>query len=275
MNKLFKPRCLRRIFLCLAMLFPIVYLCGGLFFALAGAHGEQMFAEPVYVQDYVDINNISGNGNYKLHVTGSFENYLKNDFTNQNIYFDYTYNNNEYTYVRIFNYDNVRYIGTERLATYNFFADYNIVTDTYYQYQYYDFYGDETLNTFTYFLDNYSISYNLQKLVNVPTEVISENNSAYTDFIFSQPFAKDNFITTLGKDLINGSTKGFNPMNELFRTINTNIMHFEDTDGLAMFGLGYVYYAVNVLIIYEILVLAVKLIILPLRAVDVFDKEDI
>lgn len=112
--------------------------------------------------------------------------------------------------------------------------------------------------------------------MSVPTEYVPENNSAFSDYLFGKPFAKDNFITQIGMDVVDGNGNGFQPIAQLIQYVNENMMGYSDTDYTAMFVIGYSYYAINTLIVYEIVVIAVKLLLLPLKAVDVFDKgEDI
>lgn len=263
---------IRRLLLLLSLIFPIVYLCGGLFFGLAGAHGEQIYAEPVYTQEYIEVDEVSIDGDYKVTVNNilpALENY--SDIT---ITFEYTFNSVNQNRVIFFTTSNLRYFSSFGTNTY-YLGTYNIDTLAYTEnYKPWVFYSTEVIKPFIEFLKLKNCDYILERLQLVPTEVIPENNSAYTDFIFTQPFAKNNFISTLGRDLVDGSTKGFNPMNELFRAINTNVMHFDDLDSLAMFGLGYVYYAVNVLIIYEVIVLVAWLLLIPVKVMDGFHKED-
>lgn len=92
--------------------------------------------------------------------------------------------------------------------------------------------------------------------------------------VFSNPFDGSDFVTALGLSVLDGSSEGFAPIASLFQYVNANIFGFTPSNVLACFCVGYCYYAVNVLIVYELIVIACKLLLLPLKAVDIFDKED-
>ena len=94
MNKLFKPKTMRRILLFLALIFPVVYLCGGLFFYLNGAHGTDAIADDDTSYHY-DLNvEIDGN-TYRRWVYSDDVAYWYY-IGNENIYDSYLYQYPQY-----------------------------------------------------------------------------------------------------------------------------------------------------------------------------------
>lgn len=341
MNKLFKPKAMRRLLLFMALIFPIVYLCGGLFSALWGSHGEfdwheNTLVQPKTYQEAMQVDNFSYGDwnwdtgtdlgirygfslghllasdaygydlsfyvnefgvnvtvpdsitytvdNYGLGFNGSANALFGVGVDHSEFYFD---DSGSLTSSWVFPFylcDSAGQAVTAVVCSFNSPADEYLI----------EMFGCEVGDfswTLVHDLDWYgwgeSVYYfddgaHLPEGVSwpdylasyfVPTLKAVESDSL-SDYIFSQPFASNNFISELGEGVINNENAGFAPMNELFYTINENVLHFDQNDKLAVFGYGYVYYAVNVLIIYEILILAVKLIMLPLKAVDVFDNEE-
>lgn len=280
--KLFRPKAMRRCLLFMALIFPVVYLCGGLFSALYGSHGNITLAEPVYVDEFIEVDNFApGYSSYRLVVDDadsvravqavrttrivSNGSYTLNGYSRYTVDTSYgslySLNTSEGTYNDLYTYpysaSNPPFPIFTRNGTFSLPLPW-VFEGTY-----------DVLNPIL----NYFGSGSLYVLSSVPSSTVVESPVSFSDYLFSQPFASNNFISDLGSDVISGTAQGFAPMNSLFRYVNDSVMHFTPDNSMAVFGFGYVYYAVNVLIIYEIVILATKLIMLPLRAVDMFDKE--
>lgn len=106
-------------------------------------------------------------------------------------------------------------------------------------------------------------------------KVVEQTTEAptYSEYLFNQVFGHDNIVTQLGYYALSEEQKGFAPLSSLIRFVDDNILHWGDGNALAVFSYGYVYYAMSTLIVYEFVIIAIKLLLLPLKAVDVFDRK--
>lgn len=266
-------RFVRRAFLILALLFPIVYLTGSFFFALNGSNGNQLFAEPVYTEQFIDVDSYSTSGQYSWYVPNADRNKALVAFMT-----------NGAMYSCPITFNGVDYIQYGSFAVSSTFISIDLwdSSTSYFRLGY--LYRDSSSDPWSY---SWQVSnptfygdlfmYNgygtLSRLFSVPTEYVPENNSAFTDFIFTKPFSIDNFITELGVGVIEENASGFEPFRNMLYWFNDNMLGVTVGDGLGCFGLGYCYYALNVFAIYELVVLVVMVFTIPLKLTDRFTKE--
>lgn len=332
----------RRALLIIAILFPIVYLCGGLFFALAGSHGNFDWHDNTFVQwDYETAMQME---NFKYsdwdweneHGTrlGFSKGYLNFNIQDDVIlglhsdgvavgYYSYYdsgdspvnfglgfYNNVGYCALDLYFDSNVLFLDLINVSesidytfygclyfvdvndevVYSFIASYSVNGN----YDLHVYFNDTTTSDgwlpFTstsweawdgvvsiYFDDGANLPEGVEwndelRSYFVPTLKPIESNSL-SDYIFSQPFASDNFITSLGRGILDDTAFGFPPFRDMFNWFNDSVMHIESDDALGVFGLGYAYYAMNVVAVYELVVLVLMVFMLPLRITDKFMGE--
>lgn len=251
MNKLFRPKCMRRMAVFMALVAPIVYLFGSLFFALNGAHGTEVFAEPVYVNQWVDVDSLSdGDGDYRLSVNGVKNILSSSSFEIKSFAFDFNFNSNDETSVSFFTYSNSRRFGV-RGAAYLDIGVYYVDSSTYSENPsspwifYFSPNGD--VSSFIEYLDAFDVGYSLSLLMSVPTSEVPENAGAYSDYVFKNFFAKDNFLVQWGENAISENPYGFAPFGYFWRYLDLNVLHMSN-EQVGLMAYGYMYYAAHVLL---------------------------
>lgn len=103
---------------------------------------------------------------------------------------------------------------------------------------------------------------------------LSEDGMTFSQYLFSQPFVSDNFVSVLGRGVLNDDIGGFVPMATFFRFLDENLFGFGVSNDLAVFVYGYAYYVVNVVLLYEIVVIALKVLLIPLKMLESFDRRN-
>lgn len=294
----------RRALLILAILFPIVYLCGGFFFALAGAHGENVLATEetsIVEKKFVSykqmlVGNAIYSNNYYLDFSTddtSNKNYgpgfgtldmvrghkyvlLCNDFVlnNANGYWlfntsglyqsiplstsssIFTFNNNgstSFTFVLNGTSDTSLRIIKGFLNLFDLSYMFGLGYEPSLQ-EFLSYFPNKYYTFGTY--EHYELN-----IFGVPTE---------QNMLFYHLFGTNNFITDLGKGVLYDTAFGFPPFRDMFNWFNDSVMHIESDDALGVFGLGYAYYALNVVAVYELVVLVLMVFTLPLKITDKF-----
>lgn len=231
----------------LAMALPILYLGGSMIAGLCGAHGEQLWVDPVYTEEYVEVNSTREGGNYKYSITT-----LTYETPVFSINYPFEYNGADYGTISFFSagenlkalsisspYSNVAFVNSTTPAP--FVAD---------------FYFEGNWGFVNYF-DGV-----LYELMEVPTAVVPENNSAYSVFLFENFFPKNNFVERIGENALSENPKGFSPFGTMLRYLDSNMFHAGDTQtGLMVYGM--VYWSLHVIIadlVYHVLVFVPNLI---------------
>lgn len=243
--KMLKTKHFRRLAVFLAMIAPAVYLFGSLFSALTGAHGTEVFAEPIYTEQYVQVDGFSNDGDYKI----SFDvvSYLASEPSSFNLDFDFELNGREFKNLKCFYHSDNRYYVQARNDSLGFAYFYSYrPSDGDYRYDlaspWIVFSGVE----FSY-LPISSDYLTIFKLVYVPSAEVPENAGAYSDYVFKNFFAKDNFLVQWGENAISENPHGFAPFGAFWRYLDANMLHLSGQQ-IGLMGYGYLYYACHVLL---------------------------
>lgn len=233
-----------------AILAPMIYLFGSLFAALQGSHGEQVFAEPVYVDEWVEVDNI-GVGEYKFVFDSEKINDFRDNFVKTNtsvvVYRgNFIFNGTSYTSISNTYYDSIHYFFVASPQVFLMQgANNNINISSSLPWSFISS-SSEIIN---FFFDVLPYG-TLYKLESVPSSSVIESPSAYSDYIFKNFFVKNNFLAASGENVINGTPDyGFAPAAEMIRYIDSNMLHLANVEWGALV-IGYVYYAFHVTIVF-------------------------
>ena len=253
MTKFLKPKNMRRLALLSVLAAPIIYLFGGLFTGLIGAHGEIVFAddESSYVA-VTDTANIPSNDYmfiWDRNITG----------------FDIP---RAVTVKGLFESGGVAYRQMYIAPTYIYY--YPASSPTSNAEQAWSTNGWENgrdviefnSNDFPSFMS--WLSYG-QLMAKVPT---AKNNA---DFVFGQMFPEDNFVSKIGEDVFTGDISS-QPISQLIQYVDENMFDVEQYSW-GKFLYGYVYYAVTSVLIYEVVAISLFVLLLPIKALDIFEER--
>lgn len=244
MNKLFRPKCMRRMAVFMALVAPIVYLFGSLFFALNGAHGQEVLAEPVYVDSYVEVD-------------GAADNRFRFTFGSQDECKLFMVNSSNFYYSGVFNYggaefDHIRYVVSGNSSYLEFSS--SVVMAAYSNVSGNLVVGSagltfECVSTSSYLgLSSLFAPYGtVEAFTSVPSSEVPENSGAYSDYLFKNFFAKDNFLQEWGENAISENPYGFAPFGYFWRYLDNNFLHLSN-EQVGLMGYGYMYYAAHVLL---------------------------
>lgn len=235
MHRLFKPKTIRRMLVFAAMMAPAVYLFGSQFFAFAGAHGQQLFADvndPVTVV-YSGSSLRTGNYSYE---TGNY-NPTTNFFTTG--------------IVSVEGVDYLEFGGSVTASSQRYYAVYDENREFVRGLQ---SFGSSCLSSITVTNASYvavsffSVAQNSAYWENPSvTFVYSDVAYSYSDYVFGQFFDKDNFLVGWGENAISEDPKGFAPFGHFWKYIDDNMLHLSD-DQMGLMAYGYMYYAGHVLL---------------------------
>lgn len=239
--KMLKTKHFRRLAVFLAMIAPAVYLFGSLFSALTGAHGTEVFAEPVYVEEYVPVDNAVDKPFIAQFTVDSLQ-----DFILETPDFNYRctveFNGSDYTFIWLIDYDGYRRL---QVVTNAVVIQYNYSSETFsvplglrFVFKEGDFLAISQI--MAPYADLYVLS-------NVPSGETVTSPGAYSDYVFKNFFAKDNFLVQWGKNAISESPNGFAPFGAFWRYLDVNILHLSN-DQMGLMGYGYMYYCCHVLL---------------------------
>lgn len=270
---LLRKKALRRIALLTVLVAPIIYLFGTQIAGLAGAHGEEVFAEPVYVQGEVVSNSFNSNTN-KMEL---------DTLDNKNAWLDYvfgatsnpsglscTFNGliGQFTYGVWSSTEKTLLFKVTSSGNYNPVArlqngvrTINDNTPTW------SFEASNTrLNTLRYGYDGFKY----YEPALVASDSVESNSIAYTDYLFGNMFGKSNFLTEWGHSAIDNSA-GLPPVNQLLKFIAEDGLNIADSN-IGLMGIGYATYLLHAIMIYEFVALAIELLTIPLKIGDWFTK---
>ena len=238
--------------LCVALAAPLVYLFGSLFMSLAGAHGEQMYAQGEMTEQWIETNAYELGKNYRLTINDELNQSVIDKTTNQS--FNFLFSLNSYQCQKLIyqvTSTNKRLLLETTQNTYPGLLTYTIstqtlVTDT----------AMPWIMTFTCdaqaksFLDFANGRYTkLEVLQLAPSETSLENKASYSEYIFGQFFTYDNFLAESGREVLNGTPMyGFEPIGELVRYTDQNMLHLANLS-YGPLVVGYTYYCAHVLIV--------------------------
>lgn len=261
MNKLFRPKTMRRMAVFMALVAPIVYLFGSLFFALNGAHGQQVFAETtpteVYGDRVTDWNGFTSGAVYRVYIdTDYFMN--QSSWTtslNNSAFYGYSDLDSEgsfsspmylYTFspasgvpivsIAIRNSSNVTLIGYQKSGS-------SLVDNSTVEYVYFK-------PMSTNFWSNTDGAQLIKFFVFQKREVVPDFSLTpvgYSDYVFKNFFAKDNFLVQWGENAISENPYGFAPFGYFWRYLDTNVLHLSN-EQVGLMAYGYMYYAAHVLL---------------------------
>lgn len=285
MNKLFRPKCMRRMAVFMALVAPIVYLFGVAFSGLMGAHGNSPFdssdeivledKEIIYSQSFgrgsfnhtFDGNVLTGNNGYYSGSVSSSSNDLFNLVTIPVI------GGHVYCYCTFADGPNMSN-ATWQLWLSN--PDLSLIRYYVSTYVVFSVPNDDTV-TFrcAFYPGQYDVSFitNLFDLsVMYPDSPTYESLAADFDvskplpfsmasnvlvpvygvpdgsqYWFSQFFAKDNFLSRWGENAISENPYGFAPFGYFWRYLDSNVLHLSN-DQAGLMAYGYMYYASHVLL---------------------------
>lgn len=226
--KMLKSKNIRRICVLFAMLAPVIYLFGSLFSALGGAHGQQIFA---------DGENVSYN--YKLGV-------IKDTWINSEGVFYRNGGSVVSDYLEID--DDLGYIQTDQTVDWVYYFDSERV-----------FINRVSVSSNSFRLSTSSGAYAIfgrfvgfvgdYFVLNYPdvTSLPSISAASYSDYVFKNFFAKDNFLVQWGENAISETPFGFAPFGAFWRYLDTNVLHLSNVQ-IGLMGYGYMYYCCHVLL---------------------------
>lgn len=239
--KMLKTKHFRRIAVFLAMIAPAVYLFGSLFSGLTGSHGQQVFADTTDDGEY----------SFSLHFLKDKDlAYATGQPFNASNYYTSDY-------LPIYNGATLS-ISLEPVGTVNgnlqkhiFFygADYSFISysannDAYLTRTFVPVSGAVYFRLACgQFPDGLSGSY----IVYSPAGVPEIDASYYSDYVFGQFFARDNFLVQWGRNAISENPYGFAPFGAFWRYLDTNVLHLSN-DQMGLMGYGYIYYCSHVLL---------------------------
>lgn len=235
---------IKRLITTMALIAPIIYLFGTMFTYLNGAHGDIVLAEPVYTEEYVLADSYIDDGSsYEIRNVGSLESWLSTSPSFREDTPDLFFNGVEVSYIQAFYYGN-QYFGVYGVNGSSYYLA--TLSATYSEnYRPWIFSGD--IKYIYYRFLRAGVTFDLYKAVSVPTEVVPENNSANTAFLFGQMFPHDNFLSTIGADAVSDNPHGFAPFGAMLKFVDENMLHLADTD-IGLMGYGYFYYSAHVLL---------------------------
>ena len=114
-----------------------------------------------------------------------------------------------------------------------------------------DILGNEILSHNIYFDDGAhlpeGVSWNDELRSYFVPKVKALDTQTYSDYVFGQFFARDNFVSKIGEDSISETPHGFAPFGSLFRYIDDNALHMGDTQ-VGLMAYGYMYWCAHVLL---------------------------
>lgn len=232
--KMLKSKNIRRICVLLAMLAPVVYLFGSLFAGLTGAHGTQVFAdyESAESVEVSLVNRIDIDSNGQL-VTGGVNTFASSDYYHfdSNVTFEVFGETSSNFNIRPYFYD----------SDYNFLSYINMTNA---RTGVVDFSNGYYVRFASYFVGQ-SVTVLLTGFDVVSDAYLSAVR--YSDYVFGQFFAKDNFLEQIGKDVLSDNPHGFVPFASFWKYLDENMLHMGNMQ-LGLMGYGYVYYCCHVLL---------------------------
>lgn len=239
----------KKVVLLMALLAPMIYLFGSLFEALKGSNGQQVFAEPVYVQEYVEVDSYVEGYSYKMDIENVRALLTETPFVN--LQYSFNFSDGTTNYGRII--FNTSGDGARRRFGFddNYVATYTIATDTYNNIGLpASIYFDSIPSNLLIRLQRADIV--LYRLESVPSSTIIESPSAYSDYVFKNFFVKNNFLAVSGEKVINGTPDyGFAPAADMIRFVDGNMFHLANVEYGALI-IGYTYYAFHVVCVFLI-----------------------
>ena len=244
MTKFLKPKNMRRLALLAVLSAPIIYLFGGLFTGLIGAHGEIVFSDDV-TSSYVEFDSSSNIKSDKLmFVWDTFK-------PNLDIYLDFVSNGESFKRI----YSNAGSIYYYRDA-------YNVGV----------YVNNRWVGDYTSFTFDFSDYFLISSLVDNGTFYsFVPNPKDNADFVFGQMFPDDNFVSKIGEDVFSGDISS-QPICELIQYVDENMFDVSQYSW-GKFLYGYVYYAVTSVLIYEVVAISLSLLLMPLKVVDLFEER--
>lgn len=226
----FTRKNVRRLCVTMALIAPIVYLFGSLFFGLNGAHGVQLFADDpntnvivddVHLDQNVWVNTENGE---PFMVYGDYATSYKIALLPDSSV-SYSFTNATSTW-RVFFYSGdtfLRVVGIQNEGSlYDPDADSFRICSR----------GDDVSVRLTF---TYSDGPSFASSVN------------FGDYVFGQFFARDNFVSKIGADAISETPHGFAPFGSLFRYVDQIAFHMGDTQ-VGLMAYGYMYWCAHVLL---------------------------
>lgn len=254
--------------LLVAILAPMIYLFGSLFAALQGAHGEQVFAEPEYTSEYVQVDSLGENGNYRFVIDQSIEPIFVAGENRGSFAFDFSFGPWNCSRAAFSTYQGTSifyvYDGSNHdLFYYRGANDSTLVIQLPWTFQFTD---SLRASAFVTFFADYG---KLYKLIDVPTSTVVESATSYSDYVFKNFFVKNNFLAASGEKVIDGTPDyGFAPAADMIRYIDSNMLHLADVEW-GYLVIGYVYYAFHVTIVFLMFEL---LMFFPHLIENIYDK---
>lgn len=306
----FNDKTIHGLCLTLALAAPIVYLFGSLFFALSGAHGEQLFSDEATTQE-LDISYINPETGIQYTRLGYQQNYGTAVYWNQSggegyvnlsktgLRFGYFQwipwqgtiltHNEPNNYIALYiNEDEISIeeiiSETEENVCASMYIEDENGIDAYYVELFYSWEEGEGTKLFNeIYIKNNNVwgissgdnpfewslpSFDFQYFSHIPLEkynlikdyiylpfdqpyktVDTGELKSYSNYLFGQFFAHDNFLATSGKAVLEGTENyGFQPLGDFVRYTDTNFLHL-GTLPYGALAYGYAYYAAHVIIL--------------------------
>lgn len=282
MNRLFKPKTIRRMSVFLLLIAPLVYLFGSLFFALNGANGESVLAdgETSYTDMHVEHDGVSYNRvlyfpDDDVGLSCSYVDMSYSVFIGSDRYYT-TSASVTSSYLPLADSLDFRYYlrldVTSGAIVYNSFLRDNeccaFSLDGYWLIEIFGkkvYYVAQDLSSNSFAVASVSISYrrnpcsfsnllgqfaslNDLRLIPLVQPIINIPASVNeSDYVFGQFFAKGNFLSKIGDNAISDNPIGFSPFGYFFSYIDSNMLHLADSQ-IGLMAYGYMYWCAHVLL---------------------------
>lgn len=234
-----------RIIVSMGLVAPIVYLFGSLFFALNGAHGVQLFADDpntnvivndVHLDQNVWVNTETGE---PFMVAGDYAtSYKISLLPDSSVAYSFT---NATSTWRVFFYSGDTFLRVVAIQNEGSLYDANA-------------------DSFRICSRGNDVSARLTFTYSDGPSFASSVN--FSDYIFAQFFAKDNFLKQWGMNTLSDNPVGFAPFATFIKFFDTSLIHGADSQ-IALMMYGQLYYMLHIMLfdlVYHVLVFMPNLI---------------